>query len=279
MVAVAHARLRRRRTSTSPKRSCRTRLLKALQQWPYSGIPANPAGWLFQVARNGALDVLRRDALVPRAAPTPSPPSSTRAAAPIRRSRPDDGVIQDDELRMIFLCCHPACRRTRRVALSLKTGRRFQRARRSRAPSSTADAPSRSASSARSGGCASSRSRSTCRPARRSSERLDSVLEVIYLLFNEGYAAAAGTSSFGLDLCGEAFRLARLVAGNPATAPPAAHALLALIAFQIGAAAGAGRRSTGRSSCSRTRIAGVWDPAADRAGIQPPRDKRRRERR
>ena len=83
-------------------------LLKALQQWPFCGVPQNPGGWLFRVARNGALDVLRRDsAFAGRAAEISA--ELNRAAAFIRTDGSEaDDLLRDDELRMVFLCCHPA---------------------------------------------------------------------------------------------------------------------------------------------------------------------------
>jgi RNA polymerase sigma-70 factor (ECF subfamily) len=205
-------------------------LVKALQQWPYSGVPQNPGGWLFQVARNGALDALRRqNAFAGRAA---------QIAAELTRTadtRFDDSTIgdllRDDELRMVFLCCHPGIPRDARVALSLRTAggfsvpeiaraflvaeptiaQRLVRAKRHlRTEGITFDLPSGPDLSA----------------------RLESVLEVIYLLFNEGYAARSGDDLVRVDLCTEALRLARLVAGSPEASTPAAHALVALIAFQ-----------------------------------------------
>jgi RNA polymerase sigma-70 factor (ECF subfamily) len=205
-------------------------LVKALQQWPYSGVPQNPGGWLFRVARNGALDALRRrTAFEGRAAQIAA--ELTRDAG----ARFDDSTIgdllRDDELRMVFLCCHPGIPRDARVALSLKTAggfsvpeiaraflvaeptiaQRLVRAKRQlRAGAVTFELPSGPDLSA----------------------RLESVLEVIYLLFNEGYAARSGDDLVRVDLCTEALRLARLVAGSPEASTPAAHALVALIAFQ-----------------------------------------------
>lgn len=96
-------------------------LVKALQQWPFTGIPRNPAGWLVQVARNGALDVLRRDAAFrDRAAAVAGEIERSAEARGVGDALADD-LLKDDELRMIFLCCHPSLSREARVALSLKT--------------------------------------------------------------------------------------------------------------------------------------------------------------
>ena len=92
-------------------------LVKALQQWPYSGVPQNPGGWLFRVARNGALDVLRRNASFAARAHDIAA-ELQRASGP---QQPSDSAIEDDELRMVFMCCHPSLPPDARVALSLKT--------------------------------------------------------------------------------------------------------------------------------------------------------------
>ena len=92
-------------------------LLKALQQWPYSGVPQNPGGWLFRVARNGALDVLRRNAAFAARAHEIAAELHARP----RPREPSDSAIEDDELRMVFMCCHPSLPPDARVALSLKT--------------------------------------------------------------------------------------------------------------------------------------------------------------
>ena len=206
-------------------------LIKALQQWPFTGIPQNPAGWLCQVARNGALDVLRRDASF-RDRAIDVAAELARSAEAIRLSDlPTEDLLKDDELRMILLCCHPALPRDARVALSLKTvggfsvqeiGRAFLTAdstiaqrlvrakRQLRALDVRFEPPSGAALA----------------------ERLDAVLEVLYLMFNEGYAAREGDDLVRTDLCGEALRLARLLAGSPEAATPAAHALVALFALQ-----------------------------------------------
>lgn len=205
-------------------------LVKALQQWPHSGIPANPAGWLVQVARNRALDVVRRDRTF-RGRASEIIAELMRSAGGSAGHPADGSPVQDDELRMIFMCCHPALAADARVALSLKTVGGFsvqeiacafltqdatiaQRLVRAKRRLRDLDVPFELPAG----------------PALH--DRLDSVLEVIYLLFNEGYAAHDGESMVRADICHEALRLARLVAGHPATAVPAAHALAALLAFQ-----------------------------------------------
>jgi RNA polymerase sigma-70 factor (ECF subfamily) len=205
-------------------------LVKALQQWPFSGLPDNPGGWLFRVARNGALDALRRHATFQEKAATLA---AELAAAPHPTLEADalDRAVADDELRMLFMCCHPSLPRDARVALSLKTVGGFSVPEIARALLAAETAVAQRLV----------RAKRHVREARLRLEipavedlraRLDSVLEVIYLVFNEGYGARAGADLVRRDLCREALRLGRLVAGHPPTAVPAAHALLSLMAFQ-----------------------------------------------
>src|SRR5262244_3869782 len=96
-------------------------LLKALQTWPYSGAPENPAGWLFRVARNAALDALKHQKLVSRKS-VELHIFAEGASAWGSPGDPDfEEQLRDDELRMVLMCCHPALSRDARVALSLKT--------------------------------------------------------------------------------------------------------------------------------------------------------------
>lgn len=203
-------------------------LVKALQRWPFCGVPENPGGWLLAVARNGALDALRRHAVL------------REKEAEIRRTldpehEADEPAfeqkLRDDELRMIFLCCHPALGREARVALSLKVASGFSVREIARAfLTEEATLAQRLV-----------RAKRQLRDTRVSLElprgaelgaRLDSVLEVIYLLFNEGYAAHEGENLVRFDLCDEALRLGRLVAVFPATRAPRVDALVALMSFQ-----------------------------------------------
>jgi RNA polymerase sigma-70 factor (ECF subfamily) len=204
-------------------------LLKALRQWPYRGIPDNPGAWIMRVARNHALDVLRREhSLRGKHQQLAALAALDDPATPAEIL---DCELLDDMLRMMFTCCHPAIGREARVALTLKTlggfgvhelarafltqettiAQRLVRAKRTlrtqRIPFAVPDAAELPA-------------------------RLDSVLDVLYLLFNEGYSAHAGENLVRHDLCAEAIRLTSLLADHPTGDQPAVHALLALMLLQ-----------------------------------------------
>ena len=207
-------------------------LLKALQVWPYSGIPDNPAGWLFRVARNSALDALRHRTMADQKSEEIIGDISRRQATATLLVHDEivEDQLRDDELRMVLMCCHPMLSPDARVALSLKTvggfstreiaraflsdettiAQRLVRAKRQiRESNISFDLPS----------------------GNDLSLRLESVTEVIYLMFNEGYAAQEGEDLVRQDLCGEALRLGQLLASSSVSTPQA-HALVALIAFQ-----------------------------------------------
>lgn len=202
-------------------------LVKALQQWPHTGVPENPSAWLMRVARNGAVDALRRHASFRDRLPAVEAELS-RDVPPDTSS---DHAIGDDELRLIFMCCHPSLAPDARVALSLKVACGFSVREIAAAfltPEPTiAQRLVRAKRALRAGGIALDLPRGD-----GLAPRLDAVLEVVYLLFNEGYKAEGGDDLIRVDLCREALRLGRALAGAPATATPAAHALVALMAFQ-----------------------------------------------
>jgi len=204
-------------------------MLRALQVWPYQGVPDNPAGWLFRVAHNLAIDAVRRDNLF-GAKTDAIVEELTRSS---QRSTPAldvDAELRDDELRMIFMCCHPAIAREARVALSLKIIGGFSVDEIARA--FLADPPAIAQRLVRAKRQIRDRQLTLEMPlAPDLLERLDSVLDVLYFLFNEGYAARAGSDLIRRDLCAEALRLASLVAAA-SIATPTVHALVALMALQ-----------------------------------------------
>ena len=205
-------------------------LLRALQVWPHRGIPPNPEAWLQRTARNRAIDVLRRrENLRGKLRSVDGIP--WRDGADRERAPALEGAIGDGELAMIFMCCHPALPPESQLALTLKTvggfgvaeiagallakdatvAQRLVRAKRLIAERGVAlELP----------------------PAGELTARLDAVLKVVYLMFNEGYSAHRGARLVRADLCGEAIRLAELMARHPATDRPETHALLALMLFQ-----------------------------------------------
>lgn len=205
-------------------------LLKALQNWPYSGIPDNPAGWLFRVARNTALDVIRHRRLADEKSAELMAEQLRRFPATMPGDTELEEQLRDDELRMVLMCCHPVLSRDARVALSLKTVGGFST--REIARAFLCDEPTIAQRLVR--------AKRQVRDNRIALEfpagddltvRLDSALEVIYLMFNEGYTAQSGEDLVRHDLCEEALRLGRLLA-NSSVSTPQTHALTALMAFQ-----------------------------------------------
>ncbi|HEY1380600.1 MAG TPA: DUF6596 domain-containing protein [Gemmataceae bacterium] len=198
-------------------------LVQALRQWPRAGVPPNPAAWLARAAHSRALDRLRRKAADARA----------RAALEERVTQPPaDGDEQlDDQLAMIFACCHPALAPEARVALTLKAVCGFGTAEVGRAflldEPAVAQRIVRAKRALREQAVA-----LAVPPPAELPARLDSVLHVLYLLFNEGYAAHRGEDLVRHDLCEEALRLGLLLARRPDTALPKVHALLSLMFLQ-----------------------------------------------
>jgi RNA polymerase sigma-70 factor (ECF subfamily) len=201
-------------------------LVAALQKWPWSGVPESPEAWLTRVARNRALDRLRRSDRWEA--------DLTRAVEAISTDRsPGDGGRIDDELAMVFMCAHPSLSADAAVALTLRTvgglstreiaraflvpeatmAQRVVRARRRFADiTDPFDFPA----------------------DRALPERRGRVLKVLYLMFNEGHVASEGEDWVRGELCREAVRLTELLGRHPSTAAPEVDALLALFLFQAG---------------------------------------------
>ena len=206
-------------------------LVAALEQWPGSGVPDNPGAWLMATAKHRAIDLIRRKALHERKQDA----IAYEIEAQSRDSAPDpiaalDDDIGDDLLRLIFIACHPVLSKEARVALTLRllgglttdeiaraflvpeptVAQRIVRAKRALAEAHVPFEVPRGDQLA---------------------ERLSSVLEVIDLIFNEGYAATAGEDWMRPALCEEALRVGRILAGL-APNEPEVHGLVALMEIQ-----------------------------------------------
>jgi RNA polymerase sigma factor (sigma-70 family) len=219
-------------------------LVAALEQWPQSGVPDNPAAWLTATAKRRAIDLFRRNAVAQR-----KHEQLARDLAILELTVPDpdstlDNTISDDLLRLVFISCHPILSTESRVALALRLlgglttdeiarafltpeptiAQRIVRAKRTLAdkhiPFEVPRGPELAA-------------------------RLSSVLEVIYLIFNEGYSATAGDDLMRPTLCEDALRLGRILA-ELTPQEPEVHGLVALMEIQ--------------ASRTRTRVSSTGEP-------------------
>jgi RNA polymerase sigma factor (sigma-70 family) len=205
-------------------------LVAALERWPETGIPDKPGAWLMATAKHRAIDLLRRDKMLERKHVQVGHELEVRQEATPDLDAAIDDPVGDDLLRLVFISCHPVLSREARVALTLRLlgglttdeiaraflvsqstiAQRIVRAKRTLAEARIPfDVPERGELAA----------------------RLSSVLEVVYLIFNEGYSATAGDDWMRPQLCEEALRLGRILAG---LAPEEAevHGLVALMEIQ-----------------------------------------------
>jgi len=206
-------------------------LLQALRHWPFTGIPANAAGWLYQVARHKALDVIRRDASFRRITAGLGAWSDGRGSDRVDIDRIVlDGEIEDDLLRMMFTCCHPVLPLESQIALTLRILCGFSAGEIAHALLASESTIEKRLY----------RAKQKIREARLAFEvpsgaelsaRLRAVLSVLYLMFNEGYSASFSEYPIRKDVCLEAMRLCLLLTQHPAGADPATFALMALMCF------------------------------------------------
>jgi RNA polymerase sigma-70 factor (ECF subfamily) len=232
-------------------------LLRALRLWPFHGVPKNPSAWLTQVAKNLALDVIRREKTFAG--------KEDAIVASIERTSGDatEGVdvdeIRDDRLRLLFVCCHPHLAQEAQVALALKTLCGFSTVEISKAFLTT------EASIAKRLTRAKLRLREDAIAFEipggpELSARLEAVMQTLYLLFNEGYKASGGERLVREELCMEAIRLMVLLTEHPAGNQPSVHALLALMLFN---AARLGTRMDAEGNLLRLeeQDRAQWNPA------------------
>jgi len=206
-------------------------LVAALEQWPDGGVPDNPAAWLTAVARRRYVDTVRRAVTFERKAAELDVQTrlDTKTEDPMDEIEFDPHVT-DDVLKLIFTACHPVLSRDGRVALTLKLVGGLSTEQVARAflvPTPTMAARITRAKKA----LADAHVGFEVPVGPELANRLGSVLEVVYLIFNEGYAATSGESWYQAELCDEAMRLGRMLS---ALAPeePEAHGLVALMEIQ-----------------------------------------------
>lgn len=239
-------------------------LVSAMQRWAIHGVPDDPPAWLFHVARNRALDHLRRDAMLAR--------KEDDVVAAFSRVSPSDECAAfahefiDDQLRMMLMCCHPAIADEARIALTLKTVGGFSVAEIARAFLTRDEAIAQRIVRAKR--MIREQSIAIEMPSRSEmAPRIESVLQVLYLLFTEGYGASQGDDLVRQDLCSEAIRLARLVAEHHVASTPAAHALLALMLLQA-ARLPARVDATGELATLAEQNRRLWDRALIAEGMR-----------
>ena len=207
-------------------------LARALQTWPYYGMPDNPPAWIMRTARNLALDVVRRQKTFRDKEPEiirlleehPAESSATIPSAAFFHEQ----EIADDRLRLMFVCCHPQVPEVAQVALALKTLCGFSIAEIARAFLTSEAAIAKRLTRAKQK-IAEAKIPFEIPAGPKLAARLDGVLQSLYLLFNEGYKASGGDKLVREDICNEAIRLASLLAKHPVGDLPKTHALLALM--------------------------------------------------
>ncbi len=209
-------------------------LLQAAQVWALRGVPDNPSAWLYQAAKNRAIDILRRDAKSVRFTSSEEGSIPDREASLQERIEEtwDEDLIKDDMLKMMFACCHRGIPEENQITLILKTLCGFSTKEIARAFVTSEDTISKRLY----------RTKQFFRrndirfdvpPAGKLKERTDAVLNSIYLLFNEGYNSTDSEELVREDLMEEAMLLCKMLGENPLTEIPETFALMALMCFHF----------------------------------------------
>jgi len=197
-------------------------LVKEMQTWPYSEIPQNPTGWILRVAGNKMIDQLRRDQKL------------NRQEMPEKAEEMQDDIslstMNDDMVRMLFACCHPTLSAEYQIILTLKIlgGLSVKEIASAliKKEETVAKAYTRAKKKFKK-----EEIKLVLPPANELEKRLNNVLKIIYLLFNEGYKAAEGSELIREDLCEEAIRLNKVLVDNEICNTPAANGLISLMLF------------------------------------------------
>jgi RNA polymerase sigma factor (sigma-70 family) len=206
-------------------------LLKALETWKLQGLPQNPTGWLFTVAKNKALDVLRRQKTAAAYAASLSPLlQSEYTLVPTLNDLLQEENIPDAQLRMMFVCCHPNLSADAQVALILKTLCGFSVAEIAKAFITSSDTIEKRLYRAKQQFSDKQIVFELPQP-QELGKRLDIVLAAIYFIFNEGYNSTRHEDLVRTDLLEEAMRLAQMLMEHPLTRDHRIAALLALFCF------------------------------------------------
>jgi RNA polymerase sigma-70 factor (ECF subfamily) len=201
--------------------------LKAMQVWGYKEMPNNPTVWLLRVANNGLIDVLRREKKVQKHDEI----YNILSELSVKEGEVSLGnVVNDSQLKMIFACCNPSLSKENQIILSLKLIGGFSNKEISRALLKKEEAVAKSFTRAKKKFKENIKTLEI--PVEMGlSSRINIVLKVIYLLFNEGYTASAGETIIKRDICYEAIRLALLLLENKSTSISETNALIALMCF------------------------------------------------
>ena len=204
--------------------------VKAMQEWAFRGIPDNPSGWLMRVARNQAIDVIRRQKHTTEFSPDISPLLKSEYTISTIEQFFLDSEIEDSQLRMIFACCHPELEPEVQIAFTLKNISGLSTPEIAKALLSSEDAIQKRLYRAKN--LIREKNIQLDIPVRNQlSARLETVLAIIYLIFNEGYNSSQEDMLIRKDLCVEAVRLAYLLSNHSLGRSADTYALLALMCF------------------------------------------------
>jgi RNA polymerase sigma factor (sigma-70 family) len=240
-------------------------LCRALEVWKYSGIPENPAAWLMTAAKNRAIDVLRRErSQREKAGELEYSIASEAALRPAVEDAFADDALRDDQLRMMFACCHARLGEDVQVALVLNLLCGFGVGEIAGAFLVSEAAMEKRLQRGKHV-LGESRGLPEVTPE-RVAENLETVHGALYLLFNEGYHGNQPVETVRVELCAEAIRLGALLAGAPGIATPATHALLALMCL-VAARLPGRLDANGDLVPLRDQDRAKWDQALVRLGI------------